>query len=718
MQKNRRLTLIFNLLMIFILACNCFSITQLASTPGASIPPGPGLQSSPGQPDQWSATLPAPSTPGIAGLGSASAAALARTITQEGSSLIQSFEAVQEALARGGIATVDVNGVYVAAYPPVSPMPDTHPDILALTLEARNHAYRMTVDDLAGTLKELGWPFRPDSSPGEQLVSFLAAWVDAANDNPSDPQSFTPLFLAEMAQQQVPLVDLSSGLADPSQVHISLLELALFSAAFDRIMIFPQSSISPLGAVRLPGLNRMSVPRPLADDDPCTKYKSIFYGPLATLILPEPLGEQLGDFGISYSVGEILGKLVDKMGMSGEDFGKAMASVNILARISRLIELYSSLSVSVSVVGDNPVHKPLEGEPEKEVTFDATVGVSDEDWSAYQQKYGEIGMAVDRIARDCLGVLGIPTFANTGDITKAVEGFNVEWRIASGSPEHAYDAAEEVQDQGCSYHLGRLRCQVMPVSDHSAKSSYILNVIQSKPPETQAVHAGGVLEDSTVEACAAVDASEAPSLSTFINGAMGGLGLADSITELVGGMILKLGKPESCATLGVTWHVERSFALEGSVTRKYDESDTGVTHSSLAVFSLNGRVKMDSTNLAPNNGPQGLVTMSEQFDDLGYHCKSNVSGPFTWYVWANVMGDKLKLTVGGEKMPVLAAYCWFTNEPITAPLNSFAATFEIPYKDGGSIMEVRDEPVCSGGFENCKATLTLDFHLYMPPENP
>lgn len=48
----------------------------------------------------------------------------------------------------------------------------------------------------------------------------------------------------------------------------------------------------------------------------------------------------------------------------------------------------------------------------------------------------------------------------------------------------------------------------------------------------------------------------------------------------------------------------------------------------------------------------------------------------------------------------------------------FMAEFEIPYKDGASFMEVRDDPTGVCSFENCKTTLTLDFHLYLPSENP
>lgn len=567
MQKTRKVNLIFSLVMIVLTGCNLTSAIQQTGTPAAPDQLVLDTQTSPALPDQGSPTLTPPSTPGIASLGSASAADLARQILQPDSSLNQSFEAVQEALARGGVATMDVNGVYVAAYQPASPMPETHANILAMTLEVRNHAHRATLEELAQMLKDLGWPFSPNSTPGEQLASLMAAWIGAALDNPSDPQSFTPLFMAEMAQRQVLPVDLSSGSADPTRVRLGMLEIVLFSAAFDRNMVVPQSSIPPeQKEARSPGLTMVRFTLPNQEEGPCTRFKRFFYGDLSSAILPDPLGKQLGDFVFSYTFGDVLSKAVESRGWDAETFGKAMAAMNVLGRISKLVELYSSLSVSVAVQGENPVHKPLDVESEKEVIFDAMVGVSEEDWSDYQQKNGELGMTIDRIGRDCMSVLGLPTIANTGDIAQAVQGFKVEWSIVSGSPEHGYDAREDEQDQGCGYHQMRLRCSVAPVSDHSGKSSFMIVVIQNKPPETQAVHESGDLVSSKIEVCAQVDASEPPNLSTFINGAMGGVGLADPVAELLSGMILKLGKPEACAEppLEVTWHVQRSYQASGT----------------------------------------------------------------------------------------------------------------------------------------------------------
>lgn len=496
-----------------------------------------------------SSSPPAPASPGVSGLEAVSVVDLVDQITGDQSSLVQAFEATQEALARGGIATVDVDRVYVAAYLPVSPVPAIPQEVLGLTLEARERetVYRMTLEELAQTLNDLGWPFRPEPSHGEQMIEFLAAWISAAQANPTDPHNFTPLFLAEMSRRQAQAVDLAAGEADPSQVQFSLLELELFTAAFDRLLIFPQSSFAPdpSGA----HLARLADVR--LQEDPCSKYKHLFYAPMSDLVLPLPLGQQLGDFGISFGVGELMGEAMEKLGIGSDDFGTAMGVTSAVTRVWKLFAIYSTLTVTVDVEGENPVHKPLEGEL-LEVTFDAHVGVSEADWQEYQEKYGEFGSAADRVVRDCMAVLGLPTFANVGEIAREVESYAVEWKIVQGKPDHAIDAKPGHQDQSCSYHLGWLRCDLQAFSDHSAVAPFHVEI----KTETESDHPGVELK-APVKVCAYVDASQAPSLSTFINGAQGGAGLADSITELVSNMILKLGKPKGCSlpVLNVTYHL-------------------------------------------------------------------------------------------------------------------------------------------------------------------
>ena len=59
-------------------------------------------------------------------------------------------------------------------------------------------------DDQESRLSQARRSIGPDYRAGEQLMHMLGEWVRAAAANPSDPRSFTPLFLAEMARLQDP----------------------------------------------------------------------------------------------------------------------------------------------------------------------------------------------------------------------------------------------------------------------------------------------------------------------------------------------------------------------------------------------------------------------------------------------------------------------------------------------------------------------------------
>jgi hypothetical protein len=259
----------------------------------------------------------------------------------------------------------------------------------------------------------------------------------------------------------------------------------------------------------------------------------------------------------------------------------------------------------------------MEGEPVLAVAFSGRVGVSEEDWKAYQQKYGEVGMAADRVARDCLSTLGIPTLANTGDIAGAVEGFAVEWQIVSGSPEHGHDRDADQQYGDCKPHQGRLRCKLEADSDHSGQATFLVDVtpgicdgsrinsLNCTEPETAAVHETGIEQKGYMKVCAAVDASEVPSLSTFINGAMGGVGIADPIAELAGGMILKLGKPEGCTTLEVTYHIQGGW----KVNETFSASGVAGHYTGLSCGSPYGPWQIEQEGTFPGGNSYGSVNI-------------------------------------------------------------------------------------------------------------
>src|SRR5437870_11218027 len=146
--------------------------------PGAATPTAPVATSAPSQRPLPAGT--AVPTPDLSGL---SPAELVQAITQ--GDLRRSVAASEQALARGGIAVMDVGVVYVPAVAPAATRQVWLGEAMALTLEARRRATMgtMTVAELGKMLADFGWPFPPERTPGEHLVVFLSAWVQQAQQS-------------------------------------------------------------------------------------------------------------------------------------------------------------------------------------------------------------------------------------------------------------------------------------------------------------------------------------------------------------------------------------------------------------------------------------------------------------------------------------------------------------------------------------------------------
>ena len=152
--------------------------------------------------------------------------------------LASAVAATEVALAQGGLAVRDFQSA-VPLKPAVEPAAAgfVHPvEVVRMAQDARERAVsgRLTLAELGQLLSEAGWPFKQDSSPGEQLRALLASWVALAQKNPNSPHSFTPLFVAEMAKYQKPSIDIAAGEYSPDELRLSFLELQLFVAAFFR----------------------------------------------------------------------------------------------------------------------------------------------------------------------------------------------------------------------------------------------------------------------------------------------------------------------------------------------------------------------------------------------------------------------------------------------------------------------------------------------------
>jgi len=165
-----------------------------------------------------------------------SPAELARQLVQA-PDLVSAVVATQEALARGGVATIGYDDrPYMAAVAPAATMTVMVPETARLAIEARNRANEgmLTAAEFGQMLKDFGWRFPDGSDPGQRVMALLQGWVSEAQKAPSDPLSFTPLFLQAMAARQDPPVDLAAGTAAPGLLRLTALEIELFGAAFDR----------------------------------------------------------------------------------------------------------------------------------------------------------------------------------------------------------------------------------------------------------------------------------------------------------------------------------------------------------------------------------------------------------------------------------------------------------------------------------------------------
>ena len=420
----------------------------------------------------------------------------------------------------------------------------------------------------------------PDYAAGAQVIDLLTTWIREAAKDPNHPSSFTPLFIAEMAKRQDPPVDLSAGpyirmgrgegppvdlLGAPQseQLRLSLLELELFAAAFYRDRM-------KTGAIeRHPGRRGPGEPTPIvlaglspAVQDPCSDLLKNF-GALGEA------GRVGAREGGQRALREAVRRATD--GGTAQAFGRALSAVGTVAKIWKMVAFYSDAQVAVSVSHPS-VHKPPPGETHA-VRFDATVGVNESDWKAYQRLMGgEAVSRADRAVRDCLRTAGVPVLTDLGDIAKDAESWLVEWRLVEGSPRHA-TIPYRVQGHVLNHFFlpGRLAMKLKPAGPYGASTGLVVQLAL----EDEAKHPRRFTRGYVV-AEAAVDAAQPPSVLTIVKGLKGAyslrqalssgssatsahLALADILVELTAGWIQALVLPRARASVEVTFCCERPF---------------------------------------------------------------------------------------------------------------------------------------------------------------
>lgn len=729
MRLKRTISMVILAIMIFLQSCR---VVQAAPQPSGLPPTEPASTLAPGATSE--PPLPGPEFPGVASMAKASIEELVEALLA--GDPLNAVLATQEALARGGVPTVDMERVLVEAYAPAAYILALPAEMIEMASEAsqRPASGRISLDELALMLVDAGWPLAETGTAGEQLIGLLAAWIAEAAKEPASIHSFTPLFLGELARRQMPAADLASGRANPQLVRWTLLEMHLFTAAFLRPESTPLAAVSggrlarPLApdeqasrnAAHPPGLPG---PAPAVVES-CDLLRIFLWGPGHYFTSRfNPMQRSAGDSGTGMIVGEMLSRAIKSVHgeATANRAGNFLTAVQALARVLKMLMIYAGVDVSVSLEGENPTHKPSMGAVVKK-NLTARVAISPLMWEAYRLKAGgEVGMQIEKVLRDCANLLGIPIMPSTGEIAEQMGEWSVEWRIMQFllEKEHLKWEAADQSHPGAP-HQGYWRGGLTMESATSGRASFVVRLTT----EEKKNHPGIEIE-TQVLVCAQLDTSEGPGLSTFASSV---LGAAGSAAELLIDMLQKVNKPSKCAPVGVTYHEPAKILVEGNVTvedgRRMIEIDPRAyfqwktTHSfSVLMFpddrpgdegGTYGTGEITSVRVSESNYPAGCDTCSHIV-----HCSETASGSF------EAIGRGLPLS--DEMLTLMlivheaTLYTCFLLGPEDWPVFELSNTVDFLVRDGRH-QEIQFYPANSqqcSGLGDC--SVTWDFTVRLIP---
>lgn len=468
-------------------------------------------------------------------------ALVARRIVKA-ATLDEAIAATREAVTRGGLTISDFKGTTEAPVGLASPFFVLPPEAVLLAHEARHHATtgRLTLDQFAAMLADFGWPFQGKEMPGEQLMQLIAGWVRAARLAPEDSLNFTPLFLADMARRQVPQADLASDSTDPGAVRLGLLEMQLISAALTRGLGSPVRTGLLEG---VPVFNASYGAR--AVGAPCDDTKKwggeTVEGSLTTV------------FG-GWGVGQALEMALEGAGISQSNVGtitKALDAVAAGMKVVKLGALYGSITLEVDHAYQEPVHRPRPGE-EKYATVTARAGIDPAEFKEYQESLKSAELATG--LRDCLDVLGLPTWSDLAEAGADAEFWRIKWMLGKGAPKHGMHTDNPRRNTWLA--AGHRIMGMKRTGPNASEATY--NFLLT--PETTPGHPGNDIFKGEVEVIAELNTSKPPGVGTITDAMMGAMGLVKALADVGVGWFQEMVTPESYIMVPVVYH-ERGISI-------------------------------------------------------------------------------------------------------------------------------------------------------------
>lgn len=501
--------------------------------------------------------------------------------------------AMESILANAGIRTGDIDAVYTEAVGNAARGFISKYEVIKLAqdFDKESMPAQMTFEYVAAFLGDAGiYSIKPDFSSSDLLL-FMQDWLTIARAAPSEVLHTNILIVDEINQLRTPSINLLSPDVTPDILVMSSLEVELLVAAIERLYVevLPQqskvinaeSSVEKVEPRCKPGIGLIRQPakvRGLAIPAPCSDLKSQFGKDV----------ENIAGAGYDYigpaGFGEILKNRLGVSEGAADKVGKALDAAKLLKLAHRLYMIYKYVEIDLEPEGSSEVHKPVEGKEEKKKII-ANVKIPDEVWLEYKAAVAEAGLSgkISAATQNCLKEAGFPTTNDLSDLAGVMENWRVDWDIVRGAA--CGSDITKLGGPNCHVYISqdsnefiaantKYETRLTKEQENSAKSHLVVDLTT----EPVSAHPNGKKKRATVLVKGELLTAEPPSLSTFTGAAQGGLNLANSIAELVGGFIQTVAPPKAYQTLYVSYHLADLW--DGTITvtvkgSKHESSTVG-----------------------------------------------------------------------------------------------------------------------------------------------
>jgi hypothetical protein len=401
----------------------------------------------------------------------------------------------------------------------------------------------------------------PNYESGEALLQLLDTWVREAAKNPDDPQSFTPLFLAEMARlQQAPFDLLGSGYMRPSRgrnlevdlrggprsddYRLTLLEMQMFLAAFQRGQP-PTASRATAWSSRLAGgIVDALLPSAHAQGSlsQCADLKKILGG--------DSPGEASA---VDWALNETGNAAFEAFGKLHGISEGMLSGIGSAAKILRIVIQFANTEANVRAE-QGMVHKPPsgggDGHGTRHAWFTASAGVDPKELEDYERTLQREEARSDEIFRQCFGALELPAPQSLREIADAAENWRVRWEIRPLHPEHMNISMRDPDNDFVKRNSVQREMQLKRASPAHAEARLKAEVAPERAQRGEVAVAHATVIARVVD-------TGAPGFGELVNvikAILPGVSKQGAVVDMAAGWMKHILVPRAAATQSIEYH--------------------------------------------------------------------------------------------------------------------------------------------------------------------